>query len=170
MATNVELKARAHHPDRQRALAIDLAGVGELIEQEDTFFHVPTGRLKLRTFSPEQGELIFYSRSDEGGPRPSNYSICPTDRPSALRDLLGAVLGIRGTVRKRRHLFLVGQTRIHIDEVEGLGTFLELEVVLRSGQTVEEGQRIADDLRRRLGIRAEDLIDCAYIDLLEGKS
>ena len=83
-----------------------------------------------------------------------------------LADCLARVLGVRGVVRKRRWLYLVGQMRIHLDEVEGLGVFLEVEVVLQPGQAVGEGERLAEDVRRRLDVRAEDLVEVAYIDLL----
>ena len=76
-------------------------------------------------------------------------------------------LGVLGCVRKTRELFLVGQTRIHLDEVEGLGVFAELEVVLLDGQDPQDGVLIATDLMCELGIRDDDLIDGAYIDLLE---
>jgi predicted adenylyl cyclase CyaB len=72
-------------------------------------------------------------------------------------------------VRKKRHLYLVGQTRVHLDEVEGLGEFMELEVVLRPGQSDSEGQSITQDLMILLGVRQEDLLEGAYMDLLEGK-
>jgi predicted adenylyl cyclase CyaB len=75
--------------------------------------------------------------------------------------------GIRGVVKKNRYLYMVGQTRIHLDEVEGLGHFMELEVVMREGQSDAEGQAIAEDLMRRLGIREDALIEGAYMDLLE---
>ena len=74
---------------------------------------------------------------------------------------------MRGVVRKTRYLYLAGQTRIHLDDVEGLGQFMELEVVLRPDQTDAEGQAIAEDLMARLGIRKEDLLEGAYMDLLE---
>ena len=67
------------------------------------------------------GELIFYQRADQGGPKTSTYSIVPTDRPGELRDALANAYGIRNTVRKTRHLYLAGRTRIHIDEVAALG-------------------------------------------------
>jgi predicted adenylyl cyclase CyaB len=75
-------------------------------------------------------------------------------------------LGVRGEVRKRRWLYLAGQARIHLDEVEGLGTFLEVEVVLQPGQSVAEGQRVASELRRALDVSDRDLVERAYIDLL----
>lgn len=61
---------------------------------------------------------------------------------------------------------MVGQTRIHIDSVQGLGDFMELEVVLRPDQTLEEGRKIADNIKTKLDVKDENLIECAYMDLL----
>ena len=82
---------------------------------------------------------------------------------------MSLALGVRGVVRKKRTLYLVGQTRVHLDEVEGLGDFMELEVVLHPGQSDAEGQVIARDLMTRLGVAEKDLLEGAYMDLLEGK-
>src|SRR5262249_15581871 len=95
------------------------------------------------------------------------YAITRTTEPTALRAVLAQALGVRGEVRKRRWLFLVGQARIHLDEVAGLGTFLEVEVVLQPGKEVAEGEQVATGLRRALEVREEDLIEAAYLDLLE---
>jgi predicted adenylyl cyclase CyaB len=83
--------------------------------------------------------------------------------------VLSAGLGVRGVVRKRRLVYVVGNTRIHLDEVEGLGSFLELEVVLSPGESLEAGVATATELVRKLGIQESDLIQTAYIDLLESK-
>lgn len=167
MGRNVEIKARA--PDLReilaRAAAVADSGP-ELLFQEDTFFVVPRGRLKLRRFSESRGELILYDRRDAPGPEVSSYRIVPTTSPRTLLELLSAGLGVLGVVRKRRHLFLAGHTRIHVDEVEGLGSFLELEVVLEEGQAVAEGEAIARGLMAELGVGEEDLVAGAYLDLL----
>ena len=76
-------------------------------------------------------------------------------------------LGIRGVIKKNRSLYIVGHTRIHLDKVENLGTFLELEVVLSAEQNENEGISIANDFLKKLGIDKKDLVDKAYIDLLE---
>jgi len=83
-----------------------------------------------------------------------------------LHTVLAAALGVRGRVRKRRWLYLVGQTRVHLDEVEGLGRFVELEYVLRPGEAREDGFRVVADLQAQLGIEEQDLLDTAYLDLL----
>ena len=137
-----------------------------MLDQVDTFFNVSSGRLKLRELGPDHGELICYDRPDIAGPRSSNYSIFKTDQPAVLRELLAAALGVRGIVRKRRKLYFVGQTRVHIDEVVGLGAYLELEVVPSPGQSREEGEAIAGEIMRQLEIQVGDLVEGAYIDLL----
>ena len=168
MPTNVEIKARIRDWQRAQQIAGQLADQPpQIIEQLDTFFVCSTGRLKLREFSAGRGELIAYEREDVEGAKASRYLIAPTAEPAPLREVLSRALGPAGTVKKRRHLFLAGQTRIHLDEVEGLGTFLELEVVMKPGQPLAEGEQIARDLMRKLGVRPEDLIAGAYVDLLK---
>ncbi len=166
-ASNVEWKAWARHPERLQAIAEPLAGTTpQILHQTDTFFNVRHGRLKLRQFRPGSGELIYYERPDRSGPKTSNYVIVPIDQPEALRDILRQALGIRGVVRKLRRVYLVGQARIHLDTVEGLGEFIEVEVVLRPGQEVSEGEAIAERLRHDLEVSCDDLVDRAYVDLL----
>lgn len=168
MPVNIEIKARATHFERQYALAEALAdGSVQLLLQEDVFFHVPMGRLKLRLFSDHDGELIAYERPDQSGPKSSHYRIFPTEDPLALKRVLTESLPIHGIVKKRRSLFLVGRTRIHLDEVESLGKFIELEVVLEEGMSPSQGRGIVNTLMVGLEIEAESLIDTAYIDLLE---
>lgn len=169
MPRNVEIKARVKHVKATIALTEALSDtVGEILEQEDTFFPVPQGRLKLRQSPDGRGELIAYKRADHAGAKVSSYEIFRTSDPESLRAALAEALGVRGVVRKRRLLYLAGKTRIHIDEVEGLGTFLELEVVLGDGESEAEGARIADDLLHRLGIPKADRVEGAYVDLIEG--
>ena len=167
MARNIEIKA--HVPDfaalTARAAAIADEGPVE-IRQDDTFFACERGRLKLRAFSPTEGELIFYRRVDQEGPKESFYLRTPTASPDSLREALTLAYGEVGRVRKRRTLFMVGRTRIHLDEVEGLGTFMELEVVLREGESAADGVREAEALMARLEVKTSQLIDRAYVDLL----
>jgi predicted adenylyl cyclase CyaB len=167
MPTNIEIKARINDWERLRKLAEALSDCPvEVIDQLDTFFTCPRGRLTLRYFSPTRGELIVYEREDVAGSRASRYLITPTPEPDQLREVLTRALGVVGTVRKRRYLYLAGQTRIHLDEVEGLGTFLELEVVMLPNQPTAEGERIAADLMKKLGVKPRDLIAGAYVDML----
>jgi predicted adenylyl cyclase CyaB len=167
MPQNVEIKARVSDMPRLEKLAAALcAAPGEVIVQEDVFFNVPKGRLKLRKFSLERGELIYYERSDSAGPKVSDYSRSFTNEPAALEKILTEAFGVRAVVRKRRTLYLCGQTRIHLDEVEGLGSFVELEVVLGPGQSPASGERIALALMKSLAISPDSLVQGAYVDLL----
>ena len=167
MPTNVEIKARVRNPARLKSLAEALALTpSQIILQEDIFFEVPRGRLKLRIFAPNSAELIYYEREDGPGPKESRYSLSQTSEPEALKTVLQKSLGVRGIVRKQRTLYLVGQTRIHLDEVEGLGSFVELEVVLQAHQSHADGDQIARELMVKLEIQDSDLVEQAYIDLL----
>jgi predicted adenylyl cyclase CyaB len=167
MATNIEIKARVQDPDRLRELVEELCDTpSEVLFQEDTFFHTPRGRLKLRVLAPDRGQLVYYERENASGPKPSNYNISPTSDPDSLKTVLSAGLGVRGVVRKRRLVYVVENTRIHLDEVEGLGSFLELEVVLSPGESPEAGEAVATELMRELKINESDLIKVAYIDLV----
>ena len=171
MARNIEIKARIKDVDALRAHAEALSDVPvQVLSQVDTFFFVPQGRLKLRVMVPDCGQLVFYQREDAVGPRRSDYFIASTSDPAAMQVVLATALGVRGVVRKQRQLFQVGATRVHVDEVEGLGFFLELEVVLSSGQSDAEGEATAADLMAKLGVDPSDLVKVAYIDLLEGRA
>jgi predicted adenylyl cyclase CyaB len=167
MPRNVEIKARVAQPSRLLEAVIDIADRGPTVfAQDDTFFACPAGRLKLRTFSTTEGQLIFYRRDDLAGPKLSEYVMASTSEPDALRGTLTLAYGVVGRVRKTRTLFLVGPTRVHLDDVEGLGHYLELEVVLTPEQTIDDGQRIAQELMTKLGIDAKHLVRRAYVDLL----
>jgi len=168
MPANIEIKARVRDMAGLRARAEALSDTPvQAIPQEDTFFHTPNGRLKLRRLQPDQAQLVYYERPDQDGPKRSNYHIYETSDPQGLQTTLSLALGIRGVVRKTRYLYMCGQTRIHLDDVEGLGQFMELEVVLQEGQSDAEGQSVAEELMARLGVQKEDLLEGAYMDLLE---
>jgi len=166
MARNIEIKARIESVQALVAKAAALATEGPIdIFQDDTFFHCANGRLKLRAFSPQSGELIFYRRPDQQGPKESFYLRSPTPEPDTLRESLTLAYGEAGRVRKHRTLFLAGRTRIHLDRVEGLGDFLELEVVLGEDEASDSGVREAHELMAALGVEPAQLIDGAYVDL-----
>ena len=170
MPRNIEIKARVHSmPElRQRASALANEGPTE-IAQDDTFFHCDRGRLKLRAFSPSRGELIFYRRANESGPKESFYVLSPTADPDALREALTLAYGQSGRVIKQRTLFLVGRTRVHLDRVKDLGDFMELEVVLADGESNDDGFAEVKTLMEKLGIQESQLVEGAYLDLLAGR-
>lgn len=173
MPRNVEIKAKVDDLEAVKARALELCGDGlkEKIVMSDTFFKTPNGRLKLRTSDKLKdgapAELIFYDRSDEEGPKLSDYALASSHVPQDLSKVLDMALGIRGYLAKTRWLYIVGQTRVHCDRVDNLGDFMELEVMLTDDQTVEDGQAIADDLMSKLGVKKSNLLKGAYMDLLE---
>ena len=167
MPRNIEIKARIDSVEAMLPVARALAdGPPQSIAQDDTFFVCANGRLKLRDFGDGSGELIHYQRADTAGPKLSDYVRVPTSEPAALREALGRAQGVLGRVRKIRWLLLAGPTRIHLDRVEGLGDFLELEVVLRDDQSEVEGVAIADALLQALGVSPTQRLAGAYLDLL----
>jgi predicted adenylyl cyclase CyaB len=170
MPRNIEIKARAGDAAGLRRLEDRVAGLATegptVLQQDDSFFHCRHGRLKLRVFADGRAELIAYDRPDDGGPKTSTYVRTPVADPTSLRDALGAACGLVGRVRKRRTLYRIGRTRVHLDEVDGLGVFVELEVVLADDEAAAGGVAEAHDLMRRLGIGEDALVAGAYLDLL----
>lgn len=171
MARNVEIKARIESVEALEPLVAALATHGPTpIDQDDTFFACDAGRLKLRAFSATEGELLYYRRPDQPGPRTSFYLRSPTPAPDTLRESLTLAYGQAGRVRKRRTLYLVGRTRVHLDRVEELGTFVELEVMLADGEAPEHGIAEAHRLMSALAIAPEQLVDRAYVDLIRDQA
>jgi predicted adenylyl cyclase CyaB len=168
MARNIEIKARvsdlATIREKARALA---RNPPEVIAQTDTFFVVPQGRLKIREFADGSGELISYERPDQPGPKESTYMRVPSESARDISHALGKVLPLRGQVIKQREVFLVGRTRVHLDRVENLGAFVELEVMLQDDEHVEAAEQEVHELMEALGVHPADLVSGAYIDLLE---
>jgi len=171
MPENIEIKAKLANlkaiEERLADLDIHRSAV---IHQLDIFFNVPNGRLKLRRFSDQTGELIHYERPDLKGPKTSRYKIYRTEDPEGLQQTLESAFGVVGEVNKVRDLYLTGQTRIHLDRVAGLGDFLELEVVMETSQPTEDGVAIAQMLMEKIGITHKDCLEEAYIDLILKKS
>jgi predicted adenylyl cyclase CyaB len=171
MARNVEIKASvADLAALERQVATLATSGPEFIAQDDTFFACPNGRLKLRVLGTGEGQLVFYRRADAQGPKESFYLVSETPDPGSLRDTLTHAYGALGRVRKQRILYLIDRTRIHLDRVEGLGDFLEFEVVLADGEPAEAGVKVADALLKQLDIPAESLIERAYFDLIQDAS
>ena len=171
MSRNVEIKARV--PDlaevERRAAALATGGP-TLLLQDDTFFATRRGRLKLRELGGGHAQLIHYDRPDAAGPKVSDYVIAAVPEPQPLREALARAYGIRGRVVKRRILYLAGRTRIHLDRVDGLGSFVELEVVLDDGEPAQAGRAEADSLMARLGIEPSQLVEGAYLDLIGSRA
>jgi len=167
MARNIEIKARVDDLEalRRRVAALTPTPATVLL-QTDTFFVAASGRLKLRQFSGGDGELIFYDRPDAPGPKASSYIRSHAPEPATLSEILERTLGLRGIVEKRREVFMVGRSRIHLDEVRGLGNFMEIEVVLDDGEDAAVGEQVAHEIMTALEITETSLVAGAYVDLL----
>ena len=168
---NIELKARDPDPARtlERALAIGAEEIGE-IRQRDTYFAGARDRLKLREQDtdgpPLFDELIEYSRADSTDARTSTYRRVPVADAAPLREALDAAYGADVTVTKRRRLLLWEGVRIHLDEVDGLGSYLEIEAVADPESDLTEEREKVERLRGELGIQEADLVATSYADLV----
>jgi adenylate cyclase class 2 len=160
---NIELKAVDPSPGRSletcRALGAQDCG---LIRQLDTYFDVGHGGLKLRQESPGRPHLIQFERADGPEQRLASYRVIEVDDAGVLRAALDAALGIRGVVEKRRHLFLWQRIRIHLDEVRGLGHFIELEAVACAESDLSREHRLVAELRAAFEITADRLCATGY--------
>jgi homotetrameric cytidine deaminase len=164
---NIEIKARDADPARTLELALELGAADEGdLQQRDTYFDGARGRLKLREQEPGEDGLIEYRRADEAGARTSSYRRVPIAAAAELREALDAALGTLVVVTKRRRLLLRDNVRIHLDEVEGLGSFIELEAVAGTESDLTAEQAQVAELRERLEIGDEALVGESYSDLL----
>jgi predicted adenylyl cyclase CyaB len=169
MAVNIEIKARTHDRERLYQLAQALSDQPEkTLVQHDVFFVCARGMLKLRQINGAAAELIAYEREQGDRPRPSTYVLAPVAGFEATRLALSGALGEIAEVRKTRTLLLSGRTRIHLDQVEGLGDFVELEVVLGPDDDEASGRAEAESLMQRLEIDGGDLLDRTYAEMLSG--
>src|ERR1044071_914077 len=163
---NVELKARDHDPEASLAAALRHGAADQgVLRQKDTYFAAREGRLKLRE---EDGAatLIAYARADEATARTSAYHLVDVPDPGALAAALDASLGTVVVVEKFRRLLLWEDVRIHLDTVEGLGTWVELEAVARAGSDLSEEHRKVAELRAVLGMEDEDVVAVGYAAML----
>lgn len=173
---NIELKARCADLAAARAASERCGARCVHVEaQRDTFFQAASGRLKLRertwrnahgAVDRSEAELIGYRREDVAGVRESRYTVVPVPDPRLLAEALGSTVGIRGVVAKRRELWMFHNVRIHLDDVEGLGAFVEFEAVLFDGETEPVALERLAVLQEGLGIMRGAIVAGAYADLL----
>lgn len=165
---NVELKARIESLEHARLVAEKIgARFVEVLRQKDTYFVAAHGRLKLREINGTQSELIWYDRSNDVSSRTSRYQLLPIENPRTLAALLGPAMGVRQVVEKCRELWLFENVRIHLDEVEQLGTFLEFEAVLGVHDKEADGHAVISQLKQEFQIADTDLVLTSYGDLLD---
>lgn len=171
---NVEIKARLAEGMVPRDDDPRLGEFRHTIRQVDTYFCVSpsSGRLKLRTEAilgkAEPATLIHYRRQDFVGPKLSDIDMCTVADPDAFRQIMSSTYGISGTVIKDRRLyFRDGTIRIHLDDVFGIGRFLEVEVVLADDEDEASGRNKALRIMKDFGLGSKDLIRGSYVDLLK---
>src|SRR5579864_4867365 len=168
---NVELKARRHDLEATATRCLELGAEDRgFLTQRDTFFAARCGRLKLRDQGGDGSHLIAYGRPDAVEPTESTYVLAPVAEVGPMAEALEYALGTPVViVAKRRHLLMRDGVRIHLDEVENLGTFIEFEAVLESGsgaEAIAEAHEKVARLREELAIQDEDLVSVGYADLL----
>lgn len=166
MARNVELKVRCADLASLREAVRQLCGVGDLELQTDTYFQVPNGRLKLREIQDRLPVLIWYQRPNQAELRPSDYQLIPVVEPALLKAGLIGALGLRGVVKKRREIYLWHNVRIHLDEVENLGMFLEFEAVVSPADGEDVSRQRLQELTIRLQLDPNAFVAGSYSDLL----
>ena len=164
--TNIEIKARCEDVERaEENLNAIGAGPAGTFHQRDTYFRIGEGRLKLRELGPDDGHLIHYKRDDLAGPKRSDYEIAKTEDPESMRAMLSQIMGAWVEVEKTRQVWLWENVRIHLDDVKGLGQFVELEAVTEE-QGIEESHLRIETLMRALEITPDQLVEGSYGDLL----
>jgi predicted adenylyl cyclase CyaB len=165
MPQNLEIKCAYSSLAKARRIArrIGASSMGSL-RQIDTYYRVNSGRLKLREINGNQFELIYYHRPNARGSRYSDYTIVSLEEPRAAKSLFQSLLGVSVVVRKKRALFLYKNARIHIDSVERLGTFIEVEVVMKSGK--RQARDLMQFLMKEFGVDQKMLLGGSYSDLI----
>ena len=164
---NVEIKARCHDPDRVRAILkeknADFKGVDQ---QTDTYFRVPQGRLKLRRGNIENS-LIFYNRPDRTGPKQARVSLAQVPPDATVEHVLTRALGVLVTVTKEREIYFIDNVKFHIDNVTGLGSFVEIEAIDTDGNILHADLlNQCTQYMKLLAIEKQDLVNCSYSDML----
>lgn len=164
---NIEIKARCSDPTAVRHYLLNhQAHFKGVDEQTDTYFSVANGRLKLREGKIENN-LIFYERGNQAAPKSSRFSLVKVEDAAELKEVLGKACGIKVIVKKRREIYYIENVKFHIDEVPGLGSFVEIEAGnVFIDLTKEQLQDQCEFYIKELGIRQEDLIGLSYSDML----
>lgn len=168
-ALNIEIKARCNHPEKIRAILEERnARFIGTDHQVDTYFKANYGRLKLREGTIENA-LIHYERPDQEGPKRSDVILYKSKPDTSLKALLIAALGILTVVDKQRSIYFIDNVKFHLDEVKGLGAFMEIEAIDREGNIGEAklNEQCAFFMEL-LGIEPEDLLDNSYSDMVLG--
>jgi len=168
---NVEIKAKCFHPQQVEAFLLNAnARFVGTDQQTDIYFNCPNGRLKLRRGTIENN-LIFYYRPDTKGPKQSSFQLTPVADGGAMQALLTEALGVAITVEKTRRIYYLQNIKVHLDELEGLGSFVEIEAgnITNPAKTVDDLQAQCHALMLAFGIEDSHLIDKSYSDMVAAR-
>jgi Adenylate cyclase, class 2 (thermophilic) len=162
---NIELKAELRDLPLARTIARGIGATYILtFDQTDTYYRIPRGKLKKRETQDEPVEFIFYDRPTRAGAKPSNFTIYSQEQ--AIERFGTTPLPVWLVVRKRRELYMLGNVRIHLDTVEGLGTFIEFEALVTRDYDAARCAEAVANLQEKFRPAMGELIDCGYADLL----
>lgn len=165
---NIEIKAKCFHPEKVEAFLLSKGArfVG-LDNQKDTYFNVPNGRLKLRQGNIEK-TLIYYERPDQEGPKQSDFSLSNISDGAATEQVLTKALGVKVVVEKHRKIFFIDNVKFHLDEVPGLGSFVEIEAGNRNdpSKTIDDLRAQCNYYMQAFEVADKDLIHHSYSDML----
>jgi predicted adenylyl cyclase CyaB len=168
---NIEIKARTSGKDKIREILKSLGAEFKGVDhQVDTYFRVNKGRLKLREGNIEN-HLIYYTRADVAGPKKSTVLLNKNTPGSNLKQILLLSLDILATVDKQREIYFIDNVKFHLDEVNGLGNFVEIEAIdVRGACREEELFEQCSYYVRLFGLNEEELVRVSYCDLLLAKN
>lgn len=165
MPKNLELKAYISSVSDALCAARHLnAKAKGILQQRDIYYNVPRGRLKLRIINNRHAELIFYNRLNKKGSRYSDYFLLPVSNAKLTNELCTSAFGQKVVVKKKRRLFIYKNSRIHIDTLSGLGTFIEFEVLVNRGK--QQAQKLLQLLAAEFCIKHADTIAVSYSDMM----
>ncbi|HYF30950.1 MAG TPA: class IV adenylate cyclase [Chitinophagaceae bacterium] len=165
---NIEIKARTTRAEAIRQY-LRQAGAEHrgTDRQTDTYFVVPHGRLKLREGNIENN-LIYYHRQETGGPKQSDVELVKTQDPPALKSVLAKALGVLAVVSKQREIYYIGNVKFHVDTLEGLGEFVEIEASnqFEDNLTATQLRAQCERYMKEFGLEAGDLVNESYSDMV----
>jgi len=164
---NVEIKARCSNPGAIRNyLQNNNADFKGTDLQIDTYFKTNQGRLKLREGNIENN-LIYYERNNQAGPKSSDFVLTKVPDATSLKESLSKAMGVKVVVSKKREIYYISNVKFHIDEVEGLGSFAEIEAGnIGNDLTKDELLNQCEFYMQQFGIKKADLIEVSYSDML----
>jgi predicted adenylyl cyclase CyaB len=166
---NIEIKAYYEWTPGTYDILKDIGATFQKVEmQTDHYYGVNGGRLKIRERSPGDPQLIQYFRDDEKGPKLSKYALVTLRNMKVVKKKMEEEHGISGVVKKHREIWLWQDVRIHFDQVDNLGNFIEFEAVIQEEAEQEANEKKVKELMKVFGIKEKDLVKGSYVDLLYG--